>query len=508
MKNFAKDNLTLGIIGAGVMGRGIAQIAAISGVQVIIFDIEQSACKSAVDFIERMLDRAVEKGKLTKNEAELSKENISTIDDINKLSSCDVIVEAIIEKLDIKQSLFRDLEAIVSPDCIITTNTSSLSVTSIAAGCNNSERVAGLHFFNPVPLMKLVEVIRGLRTNNEVIKKLCELSERFGHNPVVVSDSPGFLVNHIGRGLVTEGLRIIYENVTDPQTVDSVIRDCMDFRMGPFELMDLTGLDVTFPATEQIYQQYFHEPRLRPTPFQQRRFSAGLYGRKVGEGFYLYKNNEKVTSDEPPSTISEGKLSFWVTSNCEPELRKIIIDLLNEVDCLIDTADKPGADSIAIVLPLGWDVSTASHMEELNAVQTIGIDSLLNLNKRIVLMTNPTTTSKVIDETRAIFLKTGRSVSVIKDSAGFISQRMIATIVNIACELAQQGIAKPQDIDKGAKLGLGYPEGPLEMGNEIGAGKILTILENIFACYGDMRYRPSPWLKRRAKLNLSLLHTD
>jgi 3-hydroxybutyryl-CoA dehydrogenase len=508
MKNFTNDNLTLGIIGAGIMGRGIAQIAATAGIQVIMSDVELSVCEHAFEFIKKMLGRAEEKGKLSRGEADASIKNISITTDMNKLSSCDVVVEAIVEKLEIKQSLFRDLEAIVSPDCILATNTSSLSVTSIAAACKNPQRIAGFHFFNPVPLMKLVEVIKGVRTADIVIDNLCNLGERFGHSPVKVSDSPGFLVNHSGRGLITEGLRILFENVSDPQTVDAVMRDCAGFRMGPFELMDLTGLDVTYPATEQIYQQYFQEPRLRPTPLQQRRFTAGLLGRKTGEGFFRYEHNEKVLTKESQPAASEITSSFWVSHNCEPGLHARVVELLNLARCRIDTADKANPDSIAIVLPLGWDVSTASHLEGLDATQTIGIESLFNLDKRIVLMTNPATTQNVINEAMTMFARTGRSISLIRDSAGFITQRVIATIINIACDIAQQGIAKPEDIDKGASLGLGYPEGPLEMGNRIGAEKILTILESMLACYGDMRYRPSPWLKRRAQLGLSLLHVE
>ena len=500
--------MTIGIIGAGIMGRGIAQIAAVAGIQVIITDIEQSACESASEFINTMLDRAVEKGKLTKKEADTSKQNINLTTDINKLSPCDVVIEAIVEKIDIKKSLFKELEDIVNPDCILATNTSSLSVTSIAAVCKNQQRVAGFHFFNPVPLMKLVEVIKGIRTSDAVVEQLSVFATRLGHNPVKVSDSPGFLVNHTGRGLATEGLRLLYENVSDPQTIDAVMRDCAGFRMGPFELMDLTGLDVTFPATEQIYHQYFEEPRLKPTPLQQRRFAAGMYGRKTGEGFYRYENNEKVTADAIAPATVDVKSSFWLTHNCVPDLREKVMELLKQAQCRIDTADKAQQDSIAIVMPLGWDVSTAIHLDGLTAAQTIGIDALFNMDKRIVLMTNPATTQSVLKETSAMLAKTGRSISVIRDSAGFITQRVIATIINIACDIAQQGIARPEDIDKGARLGLGYPEGPLEMGDRIGTEKIMTILESMFACYGDMRYRPSPWLRRRAQLGLSLLHVE
>ena len=508
MKNFTTDDITIGIIGAGIMGRGIAQIAALSGIKVILHDIEQSACDDAINFINKMLDRAVEKGKVKINNAKLSKQNLSTTIKIKDLETCDVIVEAIIEKLEIKQSLFKELESIVRPNCILTTNTSSLSVTSIASSCDNPDRVAGLHFFNPVPLMKLVEVIKGVRTADAVINALYSLVIRFGHSPVKVTDSPGFLVNHCGRGLITEGLRLLFENVTDPQTIDAVMRDCAGFRMGPFELMDLTGLDVTYPATEQIYHQYFNEARLRPTPLQKQRYAAGLYGRKTGEGFYRYEGNEKILTKETKFKPGTCNSQFWLTANCDPELRKKVVQLLVSAGCRLDESDNPDSASVAVVIPLGMDVSTVAQQEGLDPVRTIGLDSLFNFDKRIVLMTNPATSEEVINDATSMLLATDKSITVIRDSAGFIAQRIIATIINISCDIAQQGIARPEDIDKSAKLGLGYPEGPLEAGDRIGTDKILTILNNLQECYGDMRYRPSPWLRRRTQLGLSLLHVE
>ncbi len=213
-----------------------------------------------------MLQRAAEKGKLNEDDFQSASKRLKITNDLKQLGSSDLVIEAIVERLDIKQSIFENLENLVSPECILASNTSSLSVTSIAAISDSPERIAGFHFFNPVPLMKLVEVVKGIRTSETTINQLNLLASRIGHNPVIVTDSPGFLVNHCGRGLVTEGLRILSENITNPETIDTVMRECGGFRMGPFELMDLTGLDVTYPATEQIYQQYFHEPRLRPTP--------------------------------------------------------------------------------------------------------------------------------------------------------------------------------------------------------------------------------------------------
>jgi 3-hydroxybutyryl-CoA dehydrogenase len=507
MKDFANDPLKIAVIGAGVMGRGIAQLAAAAGIKVVLHDIDETAVNDAVDFVFKMLDRAHEKGRMSEAELAGSKDCVSNSSDLKNLSEVDLVIEAIVENIDVKQSLFKELEAIVSEECILATNTSSLSVTAVAANCVKPDRVAGFHFFNPVPLMKLVEVITAMRTSPDVALQLQALTKRLGHTPVMVDDSPGFLVNHSGRGLITEGLRILHENITDIQTVDEVMRDCVDFRMGPFELMDLTGLDVTFPASEQVYNQYFQEPRLRPTPLQRRRYIAGLLGRKTKQGFYRYEDGNKIVGEEKSIPIVELSSAFWISPD-NAELSAKLRKVLQESGAQIDEAKRPGENSIAIVTPLGLDTTTAVINENLPAHRTIAIDALFNMDKRLTLMSSPATSEAVISESWAAFAKTCRVISVIRDSGGFIAQRIIACIVNIACDIAQQGIAKPEDIDIGARLGLAYPQGPLALGDAIGMHNILTILENLQVVYGDPRYRPSPWLRRRAQLGLSLLQEE
>ncbi len=507
MKDFSKDPLTIGIVGAGVMGRGIAQVAAAAGMEVLLFDANAAMVQTALEFVGNMFARAAEKGRMSATEAKAATERMRAAATLAEFSRCDLVIEAIIEKLEIKQPLFRELESVVSQNCILATNTSSLSVTEIAAGCKRPERVAGCHFFNPVPLMKLVEVIGGERTDAGVVNVLQSWVKRVRHTPVVVADSPGFLVNHIGRGLVTEGLRVMLENITEPHVVDRIMRDCAGFRMGPFELMDLTGLDVTFPVSEQVYNQFFHEPRLKPTPMQRRRYLAGLLGRKTGQGFYVYQGENKVEPPEPALPAIETPAKFWV-SRAQPALAKKLKLFLRETGASLDNGKKPGGKSIALVTPLGLDATTAALEEKLSPSRTVAVDMLLDTGKRITLMPTPATTADVIQNTWVALAKGGRTVSVIRDSGGFISQRMIAAIINTACDIAQQGIAAPADIDTGAKLGLGYPKGPLELGDAIGPAVVLEILENMQRVYADPRYRPSPWLRRRAKLGLSLLQGE
>lgn len=504
MKDFGRDPLILGIVGAGVMGRGIAQVAAAAGMDVLLFDTNGAMVQAAREFAGNMFARAAEKGRMTAADANSATDRLRPAATLADFSRCDLVIEAIVEKLEVKQPVFRELESIVAEGCILATNTSSLSVTEVAAGCKHPERVAGCHFFNPVPLMKLVEVVGGVRTDGRVVAALEAWVRRVGHTPVVVVDSPGFLVNHIGRGLVTEGLRVIFENITETHTVDRIMRECAGFRMGPFELMDLTGLDVTFPVSEQVYNQFFHEPRLKPTPMQRRRYLAGLLGRKTGRGFYVYAGDNKVEPPEPAVPAAGKGVKFWV-SRAELLLAKKLKAVLKEAGATLDSGKKPGRSSIVLVTPLGLDATTATLDEKLPPARTVAVDVLLDVGKRITLMPNPATEPAVVNQVWAALANGGRIVSVIRDSGGFVGQRMVAAIINTACEVAQQGIAAPADIDVGARLGLGYPKGPLELGDSIGPAVVLRILENLHRVYADPRYRPSPWLRRRALLGMSLL---
>ena len=284
-----RQNLAIGIVGTGVMGRGIAQIAALAGVRVVLYDARADAAAAAQDYVAGALAKLVEKGRLPADSATRATGLLEVAPVLGQLAECHVAIEAIVEQIDAKRALFRELESIVAPDCVLATNTSSLQVTAIAAGCKHPERVAGFHFFNPVPLMKVVEVVDGLLTASWVGDALVALARRMGHTPVRAQDTPGFIVNHAGRGFTTEALACLREGVAEFWEIDRCLRDQAGFRMGPFELMDLTGLDVSHPVMESIYDQYYQEPRYRPSPTTAQRVVAGLLGRKSqNRGFYAY----------------------------------------------------------------------------------------------------------------------------------------------------------------------------------------------------------------------------
>jgi 3-hydroxybutyryl-CoA dehydrogenase len=500
-----KAGLTLGVIGAGPMGRGITQIAVAAGIRTILVDSVEATTEDARKFITGMINRAAEKGAMT---AEAAKQSIALLQPAREtaaLKDADVIVEAIVENMEIKKKLFQELESLVSETCIIATNTSSLSVTALAAACKKPERVAGFHFFNPVPLMKVVEVIAGVRTEAWVADALAALAKRCGHTPVQAVDSPGFLVNHAGRAFSTEGVRIVSEGVTDCAGVDRIMTDAAGFRLGPFQLFDLTGLDVSHTVMESVYHQFYEEPRFRPNPLTRRRVDAGLFGRKNGRGFYAYPDGKMEMPAEPKAPAARPQ-KVWV-SQAEQESHDALVALLHQMEVPVASDHLPPRDALLIVTPFGMDATTSALEGGLDPTRTVAVDTLTDLAKRRTLMTTPATDPAFRDAAHGLLASDGVPVTVIADSAGFVAQRVLAHIVNVGCDIAQQKIAAPQDIDRAVTLGLGYPKGPLSMGDAYGPKTILKILNHMVSFYGDARYRPSPWLKRRAALGLSLLET-
>ena len=495
-----------GIVGTGAMGRGIAQIAAQAGSRVLLFDAVPGSAAAAQASICAQWDKLRDKGRIEAAHTEALKSRLSCADALNALSHCDLVIEAIVERLDAKVGLFADLEKLVSPDAVLATNTSSLSVTAIAANLAHPARFAGFHFFNPVPLMKVVEVIAGLKSSPASCERLSAFARQMGHTPVHAQDTPGFIVNHAGRGYGTEALRIVGEGVADFVTIDRILRDQIGFKLGPFELMDLTALDVSHPVMESIYHQYFEEPRYRPSVITAQRLAGGMVGKKVGAGFYSYADGVPALPPEPPVPEVSEMSPVWVSGRAAR--RTDLLLLLKKLGATLETGALPSERALILVAPLGFDVTTVAVVDRLDPTRTVGIDLLASdaSTKRRVLATNPATRLDMRLAAHALMARDGKPVSVIRDSAGFVSQRVVATIVNIAADICQQGICSPTDLETAVQLGLGYPLGPLAMGNLYGPSSILEVLFNMQTVYGDPRYRPSPWLRRRGALGLSLLH--
>ena len=488
----------IGIIGAGAMGRGIAQVCAAAGCTVQLFDMSTDAASRALDAVRADLAQGVAKGKLSQQDADATVARIQPVETMAAMGDCQMVVEAIIEQLDAKQNLFRELEQIVAADCVLATNTSSLSVTAIAAALKVPGRVAGWHFFNPVPRMRLVEVIAAPRTAPGVTDALVSLSGRIGHRAVIASDSPGFVVNHAGRAFVTEGLKLLAERTAEHEVLDAILRQCTGFRMGPFELLDLTGLDVSVPVMEAIHSQYYGDDRYRPATLARTRLLAGLLGRKSGEGFYLYADKPAAVPAPAAAPFATQVSMWWPTSGPAA--------LSDSIRALLGTepvSDARSADVI-LVAPLGADLSTIVADLRLDAGRTVAVDPVFAGASGVTLMTTPATAPSSVAAARAAFAARSVPTFVIADSPGFVGPRVVACIVNLACEMAQQGIASPADIDVAVRLALGYPAGPFEWGDRIGADRVLQILQGLHSTFGDQRYRPSPWLSRRARLGLPL----
>jgi 3-hydroxybutyryl-CoA dehydrogenase len=496
------------VIGAGAMGRGIAQIAAQAGSQVVLLDSFEGAAARGRDAVLAQWRKLHDKGRLDAAQFDALSGRLRAIGSLQDIAGCDLVIEAVVENLDVKRALFRDIEAVVSPSATLASNTSSLSITAIAAALQHPARMAGYHFFNPVPLMKVVEVIAGFKTDPEVCRRLADYAAQMGHSPVRAKDTPGFIVNHAGRGFGTEALRIAGETVADFATIDRILKDQAGFRLGPFELFDLTALDVSHPVMESIYRQYYDEPRYRPSVITAQRLAAGVVGRKTGEGFYRYVDGAMQTVAEPPAPSVDELPPVWVSPRAAR--RAELLRLAHTLGAQIESGAAPSPAALILVAPLGFDVTTVAAVERLDATRAVGIDMLADdaATKRRVIATNPATRRDMRDAAHALFARDGKAVSVIRDSGGFVTQRVVATIVNIACDICQQGICTPADLDLAVRLGLGYPRGPLAMGDLYGPTNILEVLFNLQTVYGDPRYRPSPWLRRRGALGLSLTHPE
>ncbi len=490
------------------MGRGIAQMAAQAGSQVLLFDTQPDAVQQAIAAVGQQWDKLAAKGRLEPAQLAAYKSRLQGAASLAELKDCQLVVEAIVERLDIKRSLFAELEGILAADAVLVSNTSSLSVTAIAAQLKHPERVAGFHFFNPVPLMKVVEVVRGLKTRPDVLERLTQFTREFGHTPVQAQDTPGFIVNHAGRAYGTEALRIVGESVTDFATIDRILRDQVGFKLGPFELMDLTALDVSHPVMESIYQQYYQEPRYRPSVITAQRLAGGVLGRKTQAGFYNYTDGQAQVPPEPPTPVVGEMPPVWVSTRATR--RSELFQLLKSLGATIETGQSPSPQALTLVAPLGFDITTVAVVERLDPARTVGIDLLIDdaATRRRVLATNPATRADMRDAAHALFARDGKPVSVIRDSGGFVSQRVVAAIVNIASDMCQQGVCSPADLETAVTLGLGYPLGPLAMGNRYGPTNVLEVLFNMQTVYGDPRYRPSPWLRRRGAIGLSLLQEE
>jgi 3-hydroxybutyryl-CoA dehydrogenase len=485
------------------MGRGIAQVCAQAGLATLLFDSRDGAVNEAVAAIDKGLEGLVSKGRMT---ADIKRGVLGRLRPINSLDEAvgaGIVIEAIVEDLDAKHELFRELEKRLAPDAVLATNTSSLSVTQIAAGCVRPERVGGLHFFNPPPLMRLVEVIGGLRSHPALVEELVSFVKRLNKHPVVASDTPGFVVNHAGRAYGPEALRIVSQGIASPREVDLLMKEAAGFRMGPFELLDLVGGDVAHAVMVSIFEQYFDEPMYQPSAQMAVRVAGGLLGRKSKQGFYTYDGPPAPSPPTVPVEACPLPAAAWIA---DEDGGSELAGWLTAAGVKTQLGGKAAANVPCFVVPLGEDASHAAARLGLDPARTVAVDMLGCFTGRRTVMKTPLTKAGTIGAAAAALSAGNVPVTVVNDSPGFVVQRLLAMIVNIGTRIAELRIAAPADIDTAVELGLNYPKGPLTFGDALGPGRILKVLDGMHAITHDPKYRATTWLRRRARLGVSL-HT-
>ena len=504
MQDLLRGDLAVAVIGTGTMGRGIAQVCAQAGMTALMFDSRDGAAREAVAGIGKALDGLVTKGRMAADIKLRVMGRLRAVDSLDELSGAGIAIEAIVEDLAAKRALFRDLEQRMTPDAVLATNTSSISVTEIAAGCADPARVGGLHFFNPPPLMRLVEVIGGLRSDPALVPALTGFVTRIGKHPVVATDTPGFVVNHAGRAYGPEALRIVAQGIASPREVDVLMKEAAGFRMGPFELLDLIGADVTHAVMQSIYQQYFNEPMYQPSAEMTVRVAGGLLGRKTKQGFYDY-DGPPAASAPTVAVIAQPKpASAWIA---DEDGGRELAGWLEAAGVKARLGGTPPKDELCFVTPLGEDATGAIVRLKLDPARTVAVDMLGGFKARRTVMKTPLTAPETVGAAVAA-LSEGAAVTVINDSPGFVVQRLLAMIVNIGTRIAELRIAASADIDTAVELGLNYPKGPLALGDMLGAAKVLAVLDGMQAVTHDPKYRATAWLRRRARLGISLLTPD
>ncbi|KVA22258.1 3-hydroxyacyl-CoA dehydrogenase [Burkholderia ubonensis] len=487
----------VGVIGAGAMGAGIAQVAAAAGHPVLLYDLNEAACDKALAGIRAQFARLAEKGRLDPAQAQAAANRVSAVRALADFAPAALVVEAAAERLDVKREIFATLERHVDDACLLATNTSSISITAIAAGLRAPQRVAGLHFFNPAPLMALVEVVSGLATAPEVAQALYDTAAAWGKRPVLAKSTPGFIVNRVARPYYAEALRVLNEQGGAPASIDAVMREAGGFRMGPFELMDLIGHDVNFAVTESVFRAYFNDPRFTPSLIQQELVNAGFLGRKSGRGFYSYADGATPPApDVEPPCDAPASVTLFAQDGPADALRARIAERVAGArhahahsDDLLATA---GRASIALT-----DGRTATERAAQTGVADLVLVDLARdyAQAGLVALTRALQCSDAAyADAVGLFQQAGFRVVGLADVPGMIVMRTVAMLANEAADTVNQGVCSPADLDLAMEKGVNYPCGPLAWADAIGIARVHRVLSHLAASYGEDRYRVSPRL--------------
>ncbi|MDQ2102820.1 3-hydroxyacyl-CoA dehydrogenase PaaH [Azospirillum isscasi] len=494
---------TVAVVGCGAMGAGIAQVAATAGHRVLLFDAREGAAARAMDGIADALAKLVAKDRMREEDRVALLGRLEPVERLAALAPAALVVEAVVEDLEVKRGLFRDLEGIVGEEAILATNTSSLPVTAIAAPLKRPERFAGLHFFNPAPLMALVEIVSGLATDRAVAETLFATAKDWGKSPVFARSTPGFIVNRVARPFYAEGLRALQEQAGDPATLDAVMRDCGGFRMGPFELMDLIGHDVNFAVTRSVHAAYFGDPRFQPSLIQQELVEAGRLGRKTGRGFYQYgAGAETARAKDAPEAPRPSRVS--VEGHLGPAHG--LLAMIREAGIAVEELPEPGpghpigrlvVDGVTLTLTDGR--SATRHAADIGRKDVVLFDLARDYAgaSRIAIAAADGAARGSVATAAGLFQALGKRVSVLDDLPGLLVMRTVAMLANEAADAVLQGVASAADVDTAMTKGVNYPLGPLAWAESIGLDLVVDVLDALNRTYGEDRYRASALLRRK-----------
>ncbi|WP_445004859.1 3-hydroxyacyl-CoA dehydrogenase PaaH [Halomonas mongoliensis] len=492
----------IAVIGAGAMGAGIAQVAAQAGHPVRLYDNRDGAAQAGIDGVRRQLEKRVARGKMAQAEVDAIIDRMTPAATLAELADSRLVVEAIVENLEVKRSVFAELESLCGPDTLLTSNTSSLSITSIAAGLERPERVAGLHFFNPAPVMKLVEVISGLATDAEVAETLYATAAAWGKVPVHASSTPGFIVNRVARPFYAEGLRLMQEGAAAPATLDALLRQAGGFRMGPFELMDLIGHDVNYAVTRSVFDAYYGDTRFEPSLVQLALVEAGRLGRKSGQGFYNYREGADSASPDfapaaeaaLPPLVAEGQLGVIAPLVARAEAAGLEVVRRES----ISGAARLRLGGLTLALGDGRCAAERARDEGLEALVLFDLCLDYEAASAIALAASPGVDAEARNQATALFQRLGLDVAWLTDTPGLVVLRTVAMLANEAADAVLQGVCSAADGDLAMQAGVNYPRGPLAWADALGLAFVHRTLTHLQQSYGEERYRASFLLRRKA----------
>ncbi|OLZ59222.1 3-hydroxyacyl-CoA dehydrogenase [Streptomyces amritsarensis] len=478
---------TVAVVGAGTMGQGIAQVALLAGHHVLIYDIDAALAADGVGIVQDRVERMAAKGRLDPAEAEETARRITAADALEDLAGAALVIEAVVENVGIKQTLFAALEEVVAPDALLATNTSSLSVTELAAGLAHPGRFLGLHFFNPAPLLPLVEVVSGSATDPAAAERAYRTVLGWGKTPVRCADTPGFIVNRIARPFYAEAFAVYEEQGADPATIDAVLRESGGFKMGPFALTDLIGQDVNEAVTRSVWESFFRSPKFTPSLAQRRLVQSGRLGRKSGHGWYPY-GPDAAAAQPHTAGPEEAPDKVTVVGDLGPAAE--LADLLEEAGIAVTSTAHGGP---YIQLPGEGQLVLADGKTSVEFTDVVYFDLALDYRgaTRIALSASADTGERTLSEAIGLFQKLGKQVSVIGDVPGMIVARTVAMLIDLTADAVARGVASAEDIDTAMRLGVNYPLGPSEWHGRLGRDWAYDLLHHLDERCPGGRYAPS-----------------